>query len=291
MTDGNLRHHHLPAPDGTSLHVAEAGPVDGAALPLLCLPGLTRKWLDFEPVFARWATHRRVVAMDFRGRGLSAQADPATYRPDVEAQDTLHLLRTLNIPRVALLGTSRGGIVGMVMANMAPEVLAGLCLNDIGARLEPEGLLRIMGYVGKPVSHPTWQAAADAVKQASSGFTGMENHQWLAMAQRMYREVDGRIVHTHDLALAQSLPSKDDVQQGKLPELWHLLPALANMPVSLLRGSGSDLLSAETVSRMEGALPQLDATSVPGRGHVPLLDEPESTAAITRWLSRVDAAA
>ena len=111
----------------------------GPLLPVLCLPGLTRNARDFEDVAERLSAERRVICPDFRGRGASQYAgDPKTYRPDVEMADTLALLDHLGIARTVIIGTSRGGLVGMMMAAAAPERVAGLLLNDIGPRLETD---------------------------------------------------------------------------------------------------------------------------------------------------------
>lgn len=283
------REHWHTAADGTQLFAREAGPVDSGLTPLLCLPGLTRNSLDFEPVFERFGKSRRVIAMDFRGRGQSAYAaDPLTYRPDTELQDTLGFLDALRIERVAVLGTSRGGIVGMLMAALAKHRLAGLCLNDVGCKLEPVGLLRILDYVGKAQHYDTWNEAALQFANSAVGFSGVSPKQWLAVVKRIYRDSENGIVQNHDLALGLTLPTVQAVIDGKVPELWSLLPSLTEVPFALLRGEGSDLLSADTVARMANMVPDLVTTTVAARGHVPFLDEPESVAAIQTWLERVD---
>ena len=161
MTDVSQRDLFVTTADGTQIFVTDRGDIEGRATPLLCLPGLTRHSGDFEPVFDVHATSRRVIGIDFRGRGKSAHAiDPLSYRPQVELADVLSVLDHLKISRCAVLGTSRGGIVGMLMANVAPTRIAGLMLNDIGAELEPEGLLRILEHVGKPSRFRDWDDAA-----------------------------------------------------------------------------------------------------------------------------------
>jgi pimeloyl-ACP methyl ester carboxylesterase len=283
-----IEHWHA-APDGTRLFAREVGPHRPDQVPLLCLPGLTRNSSDFEPVFEIFGTTRRVIAMDFRGRGKSDHAaDPLTYRPDVELQDTLGFLDALRVERVAILGTSRGGIVGMLMAALAKNRMAGLFLNDIGCKLEAAGLLRIMGYVGTAQTYKSWNDVAKQTAQSAVGFSGVSPKLWMAVVKRIYRESDDGIVQSHDLALSQTLPSVQAVTEGKLPELWSLMSALSDLPFALLRGEGSDLLSVDTVARMAELVPDLVTTTVAGRGHVPFLDEPESVAAIQTWLERVD---
>jgi pimeloyl-ACP methyl ester carboxylesterase len=285
----NKREHFHQAADGTRLYACDAGPLDGALTPLLCLPGLTRHAGDFETVFERFAKTRRVIAIDFRGRGKSAHAsDPSTYRPDVELQDTLGILHALEVERVALLGTSRGGIVGLLMASLANHHLAGLLLNDVGCKLEKAGLLRIRKLVTAQPVFKTWDEAAKRFGKNARGFKGISQAQWLQVVRRIFVESAVGIAPVHDPALANTLPSDAVIKAGGVAELWTLLPALGGLPFALLHGAGSDLLSADTVEHMQHAAPELVVTTVAKRGHVPFLDEPESIAAISDWLGMVD---
>jgi pimeloyl-ACP methyl ester carboxylesterase len=276
------------APDGTQLYARDEGPQNHLT-PLLCLPGLTRNSRDFEPVIDHLGQQRRVIAMDFRGRGRSARAvDPMTYRVDIELQDTIAFLQSLNVDRAALLGTSRGGIVGMLMAAFAKSHLAGLMLNDIGCELKSDGLQRIKDYVGKPTFHKSWDDAAQSIAKGARGFSNVSHEQWLAMVMRIYIETDAGFGPSHDPALATTLPNDDDIRSGKVGELWSLLPALSDVPFALLRGEGSDLLTVETVDRMQREAENLVVTTVPDRGHVPFLDEAASVLALEAWLDDVD---
>jgi pimeloyl-ACP methyl ester carboxylesterase len=252
---------------------------------------LTRHSGDFEPVFQRFAENRRVIAMDFRGRGKSAHAaDPASYQPLVEMQDTIEFLDALDVARVAVLGTSRGGIVGLLMGSLASTHIEGLMLNDVGCKLEPAGLLRIRRLVAVQPVFDSWGHAAKTYAEAARGFSGISHSEWVAVVRRIYSEQAAGILPVHDPALIDTLPSEADISAGNVAELWALLPPLNGTPLALLRGEGSDLLSAETVAKMTAASPDLIATTVPDRGHVPFLNEPESVAAIDAWLARVDAA-
>jgi pimeloyl-ACP methyl ester carboxylesterase len=276
------------AADGTRLYARDEGPRNGLT-PLLCLAGLTRNSRDFDPVFERYGSSRRVIALDFRGRGRSARAvDPLTYRVDVELQDTTAFLQSLQVERVALLGTSRGGIVGMLMATFAKTFLAGLMLNDIGCALQTDGLQRIKDYVGKPKFYRTWDDVARSTADGARGFSNLTHADWLVMVKRIYIETEARIGPSHDPALAETLPSDDDIRAGKVGELWSILPALADVPFALLRGAGSDLLTEATVDRMKLEAPALKVTTILDRGHVPFLDEAASVTAIDRWLHAVD---
>jgi pimeloyl-ACP methyl ester carboxylesterase len=280
--------HFVTAADGTRLYARDYAAPGSRLTPAVCLPGFSRNSSDFETVAPRLAETRRVVTVDFRGRGRSGWADPASYRPDQEVADTLTVLDQLGIARFAVIGTSRGGIAAMVMAARALARLAGVLFNDIGPRAERAGLLRISGYLGAGRTVSTWEQAVAGVKAANPGFPGLGEAKWLAFAQRLFREEDGVLRADYDPALAATFPNASDIEAGKVPELWGLADLLAEVPALVLRGENSDILSAETVAAMHRRLKRLDSVTVKDRGHVPFLDEPESLDAIGRWLGAVD---
>ncbi len=278
----------ITAADGTRLYALDCGPVDSAQVPLLCLSGLTRNHRDFEPVFDVFSSGRRVIAPDYRGRGLSQHAaDPKTYNPHVELQDALAMLDHLQVPKVAVLGTSRGGIVGIVMANTVRDRMCGLMLNDVGPVLVVDGLRRIASYIGVQREFASWDEAALHLAQSSAGFVDVSHDQWLMAAKRIFGGKNNRPYTEHDPALAKTFPTVEALETP-LPDLWHLMPALNDLPCGLLHGAGSNLLSRDVVDAMKATLPALDVTSIEGRGHVPFLDEPESVSAVRRWLAAVD---
>jgi pimeloyl-ACP methyl ester carboxylesterase len=275
------------ANDDTVLHAVARRNVSSRT-PLICLAGLTRSTRDFAPVF-ELVQDRDVIAFDFRGRGRSTWADPDTYRPDVEMADTLAFLDHLEVTsNFAVLGTSRGGIVGLLMAASVPARVSGLMLNDIGPEIDPTGLKRIASYVGKTIRFPSWDAAAIALAWSSAGFENMTHEDWVAAARMIYAEANGLPTTDHDPALAQNFPRAEKIDAEGVPDMWGLMPALQELPLALLRGSGSDLLSRATVKKFRSLCPALVATEVPDRGHVPLLTEAKSKAAILTWLARVD---
>lgn len=282
--------HVVTAPDGTALYARDYAAPRNGLVPIVCLPGLTRNSKDFETIAPRLAETRRVLAFDFRGRGRSGRADPATYRPDQEVADTLHVLDTLGVERFAIIGTSRGGIAAMVMAARSLPRMAGVLFNDIGPRIDKAGLLRIRSYLGTDPQFAGWAEAVASLKASNPGFDTLDEAEWLAFARRVYREVDGRPRADYDPALAQNFPSVADIEAGKVPELWALLDLMAEVPSLVLRGEHSDLLSAAIVDTMHQHHRRLASVTVKDRGHVPFLDEPESLAAIAQWLKVVDAA-
>lgn len=271
--------------DGLRLHARDY-PGDPSALPLLCMPGLTRNARDFASLAARLSGARRVIAVDFRGRGDSGYAkDPMSYVPLTYAQDMAALLADTGIGRFVAIGTSLGGIVTMLLAGMLPGRIAGALLNDVGPEIDPAGLARIRGHVGRPGVFPTWMHAARAVAEANADvYPDWDIAQWLAMAKRLYRlNSAGRIVPDYDLKIAEPfrLPGGE---AG--PDLWRALAALGKAPVLVVRGGNSDILSAATAERMVAMLPDAELATLPGTGHAPTLDEPALAAPIDRLLAR-----
>jgi pimeloyl-ACP methyl ester carboxylesterase len=275
--------------DGVKLYARDYGSAGAGLTPVVCLPGLTRNAKDFETIAPRLAKSRRVICPDFRGRGRSGRADPASYRPEVELSDTLALLDQLGIHRFAVIGTSRGGVVAMLMAAKALDRLAGAVFNDIGPRIDKPGLIRIRSYLGSDPAFASWDQAVAALKATNPGFKSLTEPQWMAFARRVFRDENGLPRADYDPGLTQNFPSIEDIASAKVPELWGLLDMMADVPSLVLRGEHSDLLSAETVSEMQLHHRHLASVVVRDRGHVPFLDEPESIAAIDRWIGQVDA--
>jgi pimeloyl-ACP methyl ester carboxylesterase len=265
------------AADGVRLHYDDLG----AGLPVLCLPGLTRTGRDFD-YLAPHLADVRLIRPDYRGRGLSDRADPATYTVAQEARDMLALMDHLGVARAAVIGTSRGGLIGMMLAAIAPGRLLGLCLNDVGPELAPEGLARILGYLGRRPAARTHLEAAAALERGSPGFSGVPFERWLAEARLHFRESREGLEITYDPRLREAF------EAAAVPpaDPWRLFEACAGLPLALIRGAGSDLLTAAAAAAMRARLPGMIWAEVPGRGHAPFLDEPESLAAIRAWLER-----
>jgi pimeloyl-ACP methyl ester carboxylesterase len=277
-----LHYRDYPAKDGP----AKDGAGGEARPPLLCLPGLTRNARDFEALASRFAGEWRVISPDMRGRGDSAYAkDSSTYNPFQYVDDINHLLEATGITRYIAIGTSLGGLMTMILAQNAPQRIAGAVLNDIGPVLEREGLSRIGGYVGQGRSFPTWMHAARALEEVQGvAYPHFRTDDWLALAKRlMVLSSNGRIVFDYDMKIAEPLQRLGADAQ---PDLWPALENLAGKPVLLLRGALSDLLSPATLDEMVARLPGAEAVTLDGVGHAPTLDEPEAVAAIERLLAR-----
>ncbi len=272
--------HRFDAPDGTGLAYRDAG----AGLPVLCLAGLTRSGTDFDHV-APHLDGVRLIRPDYRGRGASDRADPASYTVAVEARDALALLDHLGLERAAVLGTSRGGLIAMLLAATARDRLIGACLNDIGPVVDPAGLEVIRSYIGKAPAARSFEEAAQARARMMTGFEDVPHSRWLAEVRRHFVETDGGLALTYDPALARIF---DDPAPGANPapaDFWGAFDALEGLPLAALRGANSDLLSPETFAEMRRRRPDMIAAEVPGRGHVPFLDEPASLAVLHAWIA------
>ena len=174
--------------DGLSLYAKSYGPED-ARLTVLCLHGLTRNHQDFEPMIAALPAHYRFIAVDVRGRGKSAHdPQPDNYDPRIYAKDMGGLLDKLGLARVALIGTSMGGLISILMIRTMKERVAGIVLNDVGPVVEKDGIARIASYAGKVRPVTGWESAADAVKTIQGAdFPDMQEERWMDFARRTYK--------------------------------------------------------------------------------------------------------
>ncbi len=255
----------------------------GNGLPVLALAGLTRDSRDFD-YLARHLTGVRLIRLDSRGRGGSDWTGAATYTVSQEAQDALALLDHLGLAQAGIIGSSRGGLLGMVIAATARARLLGLCLNDVGPVLERTGLERIGRYVGQRPSAPTLEDIADRTAQAMPGFAQVSMQRWAEETIRHYvMAADGPDL-TYDPALRQSLEA---AMAAPPADLWPLFEACHDLPLALIRGENSDVLSAATAKAMCDARPDMIFANIPDRGHIPFLDEPEALAAISAWIARM----
>jgi pimeloyl-ACP methyl ester carboxylesterase len=162
----------------------------------------------------------------------------------------------------------------MLFAAFKPDILAGVILNDIGPVLEPAGLIRIKGYVGKLPSPKNWDDAVRMFKQVSGEqFPALSDADWHAYARLTLEEKEGQLVARYDQALARALDAYDPTQP--MPDLWAQYEALKPFPLLAIRGETSDLLSPDVFQEMLARHPRAQALTVPGQGHAPLLlDKP-----------------
>jgi pimeloyl-ACP methyl ester carboxylesterase len=280
----------VSAPDGLRLHIQEYGQAGSPALPVVCLPGLARTTADFDalaPALAYGEPQRRVIAIDSRGRGQSEyDANPKNYNPAVELADVVAVLVALEIKQAVFIGSSRGGILTMLLAAAHPQMIAGAVLHDIGPVIESEGVARIKSYVGKLRQPQNLAEGADILRGLFAvQFPKLSAEQWLGMARRTWKLLQaGKLVLTYDPALAETLADFDI--EHSLPPLWNEFEALARVPVLVIRAARSDILSAVTLNAMRARHPGLESIEVPDQGHVPLLEGAELIRRITAFVEK-----
>ncbi|WP_052389354.1 alpha/beta fold hydrolase [Belnapia moabensis] len=270
------------ARDGLRLSALE-WPGDPRAVPLLCLPGIARTALDFTGVALRHRGRRRVVALDYAGHGESGRAaDPARYRVEMAIRDLMDALAALHLHRVALLGTSFGGILGTALGVLRPGALAALALNDTGPRIEPTGIEEVRAFIGRDPAFASIEEAAAFLRQTLPPL-GIPEAGWRAVAETTYASgPDGRLHPRWDTRILQAMP-----REAGPTELWPLFHGLPEIPLLLIHGEASTILSAETARRMREARPEMAFVSLPGIGHARTLIEPASLTAIDRWLAEL----
>ena len=275
-------------PDNVRLHWRDH-PGDPARPALLCLPGLTRNMRDFAALAGRMSPRHRVVTVSFRGRGDSGYArDPLTYVPFTYLSDLNLLVQEAGLERFAVIGTSLGGLMGLMLGMTQRPRLAGLLLNDVGPELEAAGLLRIRQQLGRGGNWVTWlHAARDLAQRQADIYPDWQLPDWLAHAKRLCRVTrEGRIDWDYDAGIATpfQLPHSDDGVDFRAA-----LAGFAGQPVLSLRGGLSDVLAADAQQRMRALLPGIRLATIPRVGHAPTLDEPEAAAAIESWLETMQA--
>ncbi len=279
-----------PSEDGLALFGRMWGEPQSTP-PVVLLPGLTRNSRDFEALAQALADHptrpRWVVAFDFRGRGGSANGPVASYNPVQEARDTLIGLARLDISRAVFLGTSRGGLVMLMLAQALgrADLFAGAIFNDIGPVIETAGLARIAGYVGKPIPQTWPELVADLKAAQGFLFPSLSDDDWERYARQIYRDDGGRPRLAYDAALEEAFKAFDPARPQ--PDLWPAFDALAEVPMLVIHGGLSDILSAGTVAQMAARHPGLAVHTVADQGHAPLLWDGVSQQAITDFLAPI----
>jgi pimeloyl-ACP methyl ester carboxylesterase len=271
--------------DGLDLYARDY-PNPDAQLTVLCLHGLTRNSADFADLAAALQPDLRVVAMDQRGRGRSAyDPDPSRYALPTYVKDAFAMMDHLALERVAIIGTSMGGLMAMFMTAQQPARISGVVLNDVGPVVEAAGLRRIQSYVGKGGEIASW-ADAVALTRANNGaaFPDLTEADWLTFARRLFVENDAGVpLLAYDAKISQ--PMQADQTAAVPPDLWPVFDTLREVPLLVVRGSLSDILSRETVEEMARHHPGLTSVEVANRGHAPMLDEPEAMEAVTGFLA------
>lgn len=292
VADDSWRDLFVTARDGLRLHARDYGPHASPWWPVVCLPGLSRNAADFHELAVHLATHRhrprRVVAVDYRGRGLSGHdRNWRNYTPQTEAADLFDLMAAAGLPHAAFVGTSRGGLILMQIAALRPAILKAVVLNDIGPEIDRRGLLRIKNTLESMPQPANWEDAAAVLRRTyGASFPKLDADGWMNFARKSFVEHDGRLVRPYDRRLQRQLKAIDF--EAPLPALWSQFDALGHVPVMVLRGRNSDLLAAETLARMIDRRPDLVVLEVDDAGHPPMLVDAGEITRISGFVTKAE---
>lgn len=280
------------SPDGLKLYVRHYPAANGGRRPLVCLPGLTRNSKDFHELaqylLGNPQSARDIYCFDFRGRGRSEyDPKPKNYSPFMELLDVLSFFTYKGIHDAAILGTSRGGIIAMLLGSVRPTTVGTVILNDIGPVIETRGLLRIRSYVGRTPVPATWDQAADVLRRLNENqFPALTETDWERFARQWFGDQNGRPGRAYDPKLSEPLAAIDLTKS--LPSLWPQFKSLGRVPVLCLRGENSDILSEKTVSAMAKIHNRFESITVMNEGHAPLLWDDISKKTISDFLMRTE---
>jgi len=259
---------------------------------VVCLPGLTRNAADFHELAVHLSqdkiSPRRVLALDYRGRGLS-QYDKNFNNYSIlrEADDVLQGIVAAGLGHVNIIGTSRGGLIAMVLAALRPTILKSVTLNDIGPEIDGAGLVRIKTYVENMKDHTNWADATAYIKEIGQAhFPNWDDATWEKQARLIYHEIKGRIKRNYDPALLKTLQAID--LDSRIPDLWPQFFGLKKIPLMLIRGANTDLLTMETVEKMKHIHSTIKFVNVADQGHAPDLGSAGLPEQISAFLARQD---
>lgn len=283
---------HYTSHDGLRLYARQYTAHNSNARPVLCLPGLTRNSKDFH-LLATYLSEaaprkRDVYCIDYRGRGRSDHdPDWSNYSPYIELLDTINFMTIVGLHEACVIGTSRGGIIAMMMAVMQPTAISVCVLNDIGPVIDTGGLARIKGYVGKTPMPTSWEEAGAIAKHMNEQFFPyIEDDEWDEIARQIFADADGRPKMDYDPKLADAMAAIDLAK--KIPKMWPQFQSLSRRPTLVLRGENSDLLSEASVKEMAERHANLKTHTVPDQGHPPFLRDQTTMELIGNFIAAAD---
>lgn len=254
---------------------------------LVCVHGLARQGRDFDTLARAMMNEYRVVCPDVVGRGQSDHlGDPVGYQIPAYGADMITLLARLNAETVHWVGTSMGGLIGLVVAALSQSPVQRLVLNDVGPTVEPNALARIGAYLGVPSRWTSLEEAADALWTISKGFGPHTREQWLDLTRPMVKpDGDGLVLH-YDLSIALPIRAMTpDAAKAGEALMWGMYDSL-RCPTLLLRGADSDLLTPATAQAMTQRGPRAELCEFAGVGHAPMIDSADQIAVVREFLLR-----
>ncbi|HBK09276.1 MAG TPA: alpha/beta hydrolase [Acetobacteraceae bacterium] len=272
--------HRLSAWDGLTICIREWDGGDTRE-PVICLPGLVRTGADFEAVAPAIGASRRVIAIDYPGRGDSGRSrDINRYAPEACARDIMDACAALHIHHAAAIGTSFGGLLIMGLAVARPGLIRAAILNDVGPDVGAEGSDFVRNFVGHDPALESLAACVTYLQAKLPPLSLDTDAAWRRMAELTYQPgPDGRFHPVWDTAIAK-------LMNRTPPDLWPLFGALAHVPLLLVRGAVSNILLPETVARMQREHADMTVVTIPGIGHAPLLTEAPALEAIQMFLAQ-----
>ncbi|MCK3775422.1 alpha/beta hydrolase [Ensifer sesbaniae] len=293
MDQGAFREHRFRGSDGLHLYARTYGlePRPSTAIPIVCLPGLTRNSRDFHELATFLASSpgggHPVVSLDYRGRGNSERdGDKSRYAIAIETSDVIAACAHFAIDKAIFIGTSRGGLILHRLIGHAPGLIAGAIFNDIGPVVEIEGLMGIRDYLNRATGPVSWAAAPDYLKALhGDDFPILRDSDWQQMARAIYRDEGGVPIADFDPAIAQHLLGL--TAETPLPDLWPQFDTMAEIPLMVIRGERSRLLSQATVREMSKRHPGMVEFTALGQGHAPLLHLDGPREAISAFLDGI----
>ncbi len=253
---------------------------------IFCVHGLTRNGADFEK-FAISAAEKgfTIISVDMPGRGKSPRlSNPVFYNNAVNAILCIQLLAKLAINNVFWLGTSMGGIVGMLIANQLPGIIRKMVLNDVGCIISHMALAKISSYVSQSPNFATFSEAENLLRQRTQGFAIPDN-EWQNFAKNSIESSAGGFRLAYDPAIAYGLTVPASESAPLDLQLWPLWEAVKLIPTLLIRGEQSDLLSEETAQLMQATHNQLTRYNVANAGHAPALMTTEEITALLNFFA------
>lgn len=251
---------------------------------LVCVHGLTRCARDFDFLARSLASQYRVVCPDVAGRGDSDWlTNPNEYQVPTYVADMVTLLARLDVETVDWVGTSLGGLVGMVLAALPGSPIARLVLNDVGPVVTRASIARIGSYVGKWPPLPTIEVAEAYVRNVSAPFGPHSDAEWRFLTEHVVREnPDGSLRMHYDPSIAVPFAAQ---QPARDVEQWELYDKI-RCPTMVIRGERSDLLTRDTVNEMAVRGPRAEVTEIAGVGHAPTLIHEDQIRLVREFLAR-----
>lgn len=266
---------------------------DDAEITILCMHGLTRNSADFRNVADILHKDHRLIVVDNRGRGKS-DYDPniSNYQPPTYVGDMFSLIKTLeergdDLKKLVMMGTSMGGLMSMLMIALDASPFSGVILNDIGPEIDQTGLDRIKAYSEKYITINNWDDAARQTKILNEvAFPNYTDEQWMGFAEQLYVEDEAGVPQPqYDKGIFTAIAESNE--NAVPPDLWALFRLTNSLPTLLIRGETSDILAADCTAKMQEENPTMAYAEIKGIGHAPMLDEPDSLAAIQEFLKGI----